>query len=390
MSGLYVHVPFCERKCVYCDFYSVETEATEAGALDKIVFTDRADAQEAFVAACVREIEIRARELETNVCFDSVFFGGGTPSLLSPEQLERIAGALRRGFTVADDAEFTVECNPGTVDEEKLHAYRSIGVNRLSFGVQSFHDDDLRFLSRIHTAEQAVRSIEAAHAAEFANVNLDLMFSLPNQSPERWMSNLDKAFALGTTHLSCYSLTVEKGTPLYAMVQRGEAVTPSEDSDAALFELTMKTTAARGFRHYEVSNYALPGFECRHNLTYWRHEDYLGFGPSAHSTWQRKRWWNIANVESYARDVTAGTFPVQGMEDLDPSTLRSEHIYLRLRSEGIDVAEFQRRFRADFLHDNGPFIHDCLRRELLVREGDVIRLTRKGFLVCDEICARMG
>jgi oxygen-independent coproporphyrinogen III oxidase len=388
MPGLYVHVPFCERRCVYCDFYSVETTAAAtpdhpgSGSAQGSAFAG-------FVDSCVAEIESRGAELSTDAKFPSIFFGGGTPSLLAPAELERIVGALRGQFIIAEDAEFTMECNPGTVDLEKLRAYRALGVNRLSFGVQSFHDDDLQFLSRIHTAEAAEASIKAAHAAGFENVNLDLMFSLPQQTPERWLHNLERALELGTTHLSCYSLTVEKGTPLYSMVQRGEAATASEDSDAGLFELTMEMLEARGFAHYEVSNYALPGFECRHNLVYWRHDDYLGFGPSAHSTWRSKRWWNTANIMAYQRHLAEGTSPVQGSEELTLESLRSEYIYLRLRSEGIDQADFRLRFGADFVADNDRLIVECLAHGILEKQGSVLRLTKKGFLVCDELCAKL-
>ena len=293
MPGLYVHIPFCETKCIYCDFYSVETR----------------DQHAAFLSALHREIDMRAAVLPDDVVFHSIFFGGGTPSLLTAGELSDLLDALRSRFRFNTDAEITVECNPGTVDEEKLRGYRSAGVNRLSFGVQSFHADDLQFLSRIHSAEEAEAAIRAAHAAGIANVNLDLMFSLPGQTPKHWMYNLERARALGTTHLSCYSLTVEQGTPLARMVQRGMVSMPPEESDAALFEQTMETLDGWDFRQYEVSNYAKPGFTCRHNLTYWRHEDYLGFGPSAHSTWLGRRWWNLSNLGRWLDAVDDGRLP---------------------------------------------------------------------------------
>ena len=395
MPGIYVHIPFCERKCIYCDFYSVEFPAEESGTPSQrhanAATTRRHDVQNVFVHSCVEEIRLRGAALRTDeVTFDSIFFGGGTPSLLTPLQLESIIGALHSQYAFTADVEFTMECNPGTVDSEKLRGYRSLGVNRLSFGVQSFHHDDLQFLSRIHTAEQAVASIKAAHSAGFENVNLDLMFSLPHQTPARWLYNLDRAFELHTTHISCYSLTVEKGTPLFSMVQRGDVVTAAEDSDAALFDLTMATLEEHGFRQYEVSNYALPGYECRHNLIYWRHDDYLGFGPSAHSTWRRKRWWNSSNVTTYQRALAEEQLPEQGSEELNRGTLRNEYIYLRLRSEGIDLSDFHARFGADFYRDNLRLIDDCLSHGLLHRENDVLRLTKKGFLVCDELCAKLS
>ncbi|MBE0645650.1 MAG: radical SAM family heme chaperone HemW, partial [Bacteroidetes bacterium] len=362
MAGLYIHIPFCEKKCVYCDFYSIESSRD----------------YDAFLTALHTEIDLRARLLPVGRSFHSIFFGGGTPSLLSGEQLGGILEVLHARFRFDPLAEITVECNPGTVDVEKLRAYRVAGVNRLSFGVQSFHADDLAFLSRIHSAEEAEAAIRMAHDAGIKNVNLDLMFSLPGQTPERWMHNLERARALGTTHLSCYSLTVEQGTPLARMVTSGMVGMPPEESDAALFETTMETLAGWGFRQYEVSNYALPGYESRHNLTYWRHEDYLGFGPSAHSTMNGRRWWNVSSLHSYLERVGAGQLPESGGEFLSVDTLRSEHIFLRLRSEGISLPDFTRLHGSDLYADNRAFIDRCIADGMLVIADERLMLTRKG------------
>jgi oxygen-independent coproporphyrinogen III oxidase len=393
MPALYVHVPFCEHKCIYCDFYSIETFDLHAAYLD----------------AVTREIAMRSRELaaavnadasisESSVSessnstapFTSVFLGGGTPSLLTSDELARVLGALRGNFAIAEDAEITVECNPGTVDRAKLDGFRREGVNRLSFGVQSFHADDLAFLTRIHSAEDAERAVREARAAGFENVNVDLMFSLPGQTPARWRENLVRALDLGTTHLSCYSLTVERGTKLAAMFDKGLVTLPGEESDADLFELTMEMLAAAGMRHYEVSNYAMPGYECRHNLTYWRHEEYLGFGPSAHGTWRGHRSWNVSSLGAYVEQVASDVLPVAGGEDLTQEMLREEYIYLRLRSEGIVRGEFRSRFGGDVVEENAALVARCLREGLLVLDGDVLRLTPAGFTVCDEICTELN
>ncbi|MCB2205263.1 radical SAM family heme chaperone HemW [bacterium] len=373
MPGLYIHIPFCDKKCIYCDFYSIES------------FRQYDD----FLSALHREIAMRADVLPEDIVFHSIFFGGGTPSLLSDMQLGGILDALRSRFRFESDAEVTVECNPGTVDVDKLRGYRSAGVNRLSFGVQSFHADDLQFLSRIHDAGEAEAAIHAAHEAGMENVNLDLMFSLPGQTPERWLYNLERARTLGTTHLSCYSLTVEQGTPLARMVRLGTVAMPPEESDAALFDLTMDTLAEWDFQQYEVSNYARPGYTCRHNLTYWRHEDYLGFGPSAHSTWLGRRWWNLSSVQSYVESLTRGALPEAGGETLDADTLRHEYIYLRLRSEGIHLPSYTRLFGGNLLEERSAYIGTCLKSGLLQRSGDRLHLSRKGILVCDEICAEL-
>jgi oxygen-independent coproporphyrinogen-3 oxidase len=371
MPGLYVHIPFCEKKCIYCDFYSIES------------FRRYDD----FLSALHREIAMRAAVLPDDIVFHSIFFGGGTPSLLTDVQLGGVLEALRTRFRFERDVEITVECNPGTVDTPQLRGYRSAGVNRLSFGVQSFHADDLLFLSRIHSAEEAEQAIGIAQDSGIPNINLDLMFSLPGQTPERWMYNLERARDLGTTHLSCYSLTVEQGTPLARMTTRGMVAMPPEESDAELFTLTMETLEGWGFRQYEVSNYAREGYACRHNLTYWRHEDYLGFGPSAHSTWQGRRWWNLSSLDRWLGAISTGRLPEAGGELLDRDTLRSEYIYLRLRSEGIDLGDFSRRFDADLMRDNRPFIDRCLAGGTLRMEDNRLLLTREGMLLCDAICA---
>ncbi|MFZ1728655.1 MAG: radical SAM family heme chaperone HemW [Bacteroidota bacterium] len=373
MAGLYIHIPFCEKKCIYCDFYSIESERN---------YDD-------FLTALHDEITLRAKLLPDGRNFHSIFFGGGTPSLLSAEQIGAILENLRSCFRFDPNAEITMECNPGTVDLAKLRSYRSAGINRLSFGVQSFHADDLQFLSRIHSAEEAEDAIRLSHAAGIKNVNLDLMFSLPGQTPERWMDNLERARALGTTHLSCYSLTIENGTPLARMVERGMVGVQPEESDAELFELTMSTLADWGFRQYEVSNYALKGYESRHNLTYWRHEDYLGFGPSAHSTINGRRWWNVSSLQGYLKSMSAGRLPESGGEFLTPETLRSEFIFLRLRSEGIPLSDFTLRFGSDLHADNRAFIDHCIADGLLRMQDDRLSLTSKGLLVCDEICAEL-
>lgn len=373
MPGLYLHIPFCERKCVYCDFYSVESM----------------EHYDAFVDRLCEEIVLRTRDVSSAVRFGSVFFGGGTPSLLDDRMIGAILDTLRRTVTLADDAEITMECNPGTVTAASLRGYRDAGVNRLSFGVQSFHDDDLRFLSRIHSADEARRALRLAHRAGFENVNLDLMFSLPGQSPERWLYNLEQARALDSTHLSCYSLTVEAGTPLARMVRHGLVTMPPAESDAALFEMTMETLHAWGFAQYEVSNYCLPGFTCRHNLTYWRHEDYLGFGPSAHGTWEGRRWWNVSSIRSWLDALRRGALPEAGGELLTPAVQRNEYVYLRLRSEGIDLREYSRLFGHDLREQRRSFLDRCVDAGYIRIADESIRLTRAGMLLCDALCAEL-
>lgn len=333
MAGLYLHIPFCERKCIYCNFYSIESM----------------DARDRFLAALVREIDMRADRLEAEgeapAEYETVFFGGGTPSLLSPDELAAILERLRARFTIRADAEMTMECNPGALTREWLAGYRDLGVNRLSFGVQSFNDDELAFLSRIHTAAEAVESIGIARSV-FDNVSLDLIFALPGQTLERWRSNLSRGLDLGTEHISAYSLVFEEGTRLNVMRLSGE-VTPAVDSlEADMYEETMAFLGGHGFAQYEVSNYARPGRECRHNVGYWERRSYISFGPSAHSYHRRsdgeRRWANVSSLQAYLGDIDAGMLPVASSELLSSQLVLEESIFLGLRSGGVILDEFRR------------------------------------------------
>ncbi len=372
MASLYLHIPFCEKKCLYCDFYSIEN------------FLPMED----FLKALHHEIDFYAG-YGTKATFETIFFGGGTPSLLSPVQLEAILSQLHRTFRIEHDAEVTVETNPGTVDKEKLAAFRSLGVNRLSIGIQSFHDDELKFLSRIHDANQAIQCVKFARAADFDNVSIDLIYALPDQSKEQWEDNLRKAVSLQPDHISAYGLIVEDNTPLAHMV-RSRLVTPKPvEQEAEFFECTMQFLEARGFEHYEVSNYAKPGFRSRHNYNYWRHENYLGFGPSAHSFWQdgekAKRWNNIANLSHYNALLTEAKLPLRSEESLTADQLVTERVLLGLRSDGLNLT----KLKADF---NSPALRYSMIPSLMetgeaTLDNGMLRLTRQGYLLCDEIAA---
>lgn len=346
-----------------------------------------------FLDALGDEIDMHAGEYSQEA-FETIFFGGGTPSLLTPGQLERILSRLTSTFMIAPDAEVTVEANPGTVDFEKLQGYRTLGVNRLSIGVQSFHDDDLRFLTRIHTAETAKQCIRDARKAGFDNISVDLIFSLPHQSVERWRSNVEQALCLSPEHISAYSLIVEPNTPLARMVASRQVTPLPEDDDAALFEWTMRRLASAGFEHYEVSNYARPGYRSRHNCSYWNHTNYLGFGPSAHSFWQQpsergekaRRWWNIANLNTYIELIANGSFPHAGAEELGTEELIEEEIMLGLRSDGIDLGRLSKHYSVDLVDDAARIVDEIVREGYAVIERDKLRMTDRGYLVCDSIC----
>lgn len=372
MASIYLHIPFCEKKCLYCDFYSIENLSRT----------------EDFLAALHYEIDLYAGYAEKE-SVETVFFGGGTPSLLSPGQLGDILSHLRRVFPIEKDAEITVETNPGTVTAEKLAAFRSLGVNRLSIGVQSFHDDELKFLSRIHDAAEAMRCMEYARRAGFDNVGIDLIYALPGQTLQRWQATLQRAVELQPDHISAYGLIVEDGTPLARMVHAGLVSPMPADEEAEFYEFTMAFLEAHRFEHYEVSNYARPRFRSRHNYNYWRHANYLGFGPSAHSFWKEghrvaRRWWNISNLSHYCSSLKCGMLPILQEETLDTVQLLEEEIFLGLRSDGIRLE----RLRHDATQASS-LVASLIDEGAAMIENGILRLTRKGYLLCDEIAARL-
>ncbi len=378
MPSLYLHIPFCEKKCLYCDFYSIEN------------FSPMDD----FLKSLHKEIDLYA-SYGSGVTFETIFLGGGTPSLLTPSQLESILTHLHSVFVIEPDAEITVETNPGTVTDEKLRTYKSLGVNRLSIGVQSFHNDELQFLSRIHDSNQAIRCVELARAAGFENLSVDLIFSLPGQSLARWQSNLNQAVALNTEHISAYSLIVEDNTPLARLVASKQVSPNPLETEAGMYEFTMGFLADRGFEHYEVSNYAKPGFRSRHNYNYWNHENYLSFGPSAHSFWKPagassgRRWWNIASISHYCERLLEGTLPLVSEEIVQTKELMNERVFLGLRSDGLDLEQFEREFGVALTHNHGPTIQQLVNEDYATLEDHRIQLTPKGFLLCDEISGRL-
>jgi oxygen-independent coproporphyrinogen-3 oxidase len=371
----YLHIPFCEKKCIYCDFYSIEDLAP----------------QSEFISLLEREIELKlrsyseykGRELST------IFFGGGTPSLLSPDELGRIIGALEDQFTFASDIEFTLECNPGTITPEKLEGYKALGANRLSFGVQSFHADELEFLSRIHDAAQAREAIKLARSAGFDNVNLDLIFALPNQTKEKLRYSLDEALGLETDHISAYNLIVEEGTPLNRMVRLGQVGEMESDKAAELFSFVQETLGGAGFEQYEISNYARSKEKrCKHNLVYWDgFADYISFGPSAHEFLHGTRSWNVSSLDRYGEFITKNELPRINSETPNKDERRTEVLYCQLRSTGIDVERFQREFNENILLH--PETDHLLMEGMVTSDDRFLQLTEKGYRYCDAIVVRL-
>jgi oxygen-independent coproporphyrinogen III oxidase len=337
--SLYVHIPFCTAKCTYCDFNSY------AGQDSLMTPYAEAVAHEARLWSP----HLAGRQAET------VFFGGGTPSLLPLPEMQVIIDAMRACFDIATEAEVSLEANPGTVDAAHLVGLRRLGFNRISFGVQSFHDEELRTLERIHDADEVEQAYAWARQAGFENINLDLIYGLQGQTPEGWQVNLERALAMEPEHLSLYALTLEDGTPLTRDVNRGRSLGPDLDLQADMFEWSIDRMKRSGYHHYEVSNWAKPDRECRHNLVYWRNGDWLGLGAGAHSHLLEQRFADAASPSRYIALINEAEStevdPLEGMrqvgmrEEADPAREMSETAFLALRlREGLDIAAFESRF----------------------------------------------
>jgi oxygen-independent coproporphyrinogen-3 oxidase len=360
--GLYVHVPFCETKCPYCDFYSVTSLSSIQDWLEAIK----------------REMLLYKERFPR---FDSLYLGGGTPSLLPDRELADLVRHLHSNFSICDDTEFTVEVNPDDITSDKVAVLQDLGVNRISLGVQSFDDQDLRFLKRRHSADQAVKALHEFKGAGFVRVGLDLMFGLPGQTESGWVKTLERAVSFNPEHISCYQLTIHESTLFGELQAKGEIKLPGEEKESAFFMLTSAFLKEKGYLHYEVSNFAR-GEEnlCRHNLKYWRRAPYLGLGPSAHSYLDGARWWNIRDIEGYCRALAGGKPPVAGTETLTPEQVYLETILLGFRTrDGVDREIFRGR----------PGTEEVLGH---LRQAGIIQViggrvvpTVKGFLVADSL-----
>ncbi|RLD13467.1 coproporphyrinogen III oxidase [candidate division KSB1 bacterium] len=369
--GIYLHIPFCERKCGYCDFYSVT-------ALYK---------KEPFVQSLLKEIEIVGQQISAEATFDTIYLGGGTPSLLTPHELELILQALDKQFKISSDCEITLEANPGTVIEAYLRDYRKLGVNRLSIGVQSFNSWELQLLERIHSADDALRTFRLARDAGFGNISIDLIYALPGQTGSHYLTSLQKAVELQPEHISAYNLIFEEGTSFFVRRQQGVLQQKDEDEEFTFFMMTNEFLSGHGYPAYEVSNYARsPRFYSRHNYKYWQHVPYLGFGPSAHSFWQGERRANARSLSRYLSDLQNGQLPVDFRETIDAGTEEFEYIFLRLRTyEGLNAEYFKQHFGRSFFESYRSIINSLLSMDYAQWEAPYFRLTKKGMAVCDEI-----
>jgi oxygen-independent coproporphyrinogen-3 oxidase len=371
--SVYVHIPFCRARCAYCDFN------TFAG-LESLLHD--------YVAAVCQEIAIAGSRWGGSA-INTVYFGGGTPSLLPPEMIGEILHSLSSAFHILPESEITLEANPGTVDAPMLRALRSLGVDRLSLGVQSSHDDELRLLGRIHTWREASEAVEAARSAGFENLNLDFIFGLPGQTLRRWQDTLKAALELAPEHLSLYALSLEEGTPLWEQIERGSLPAPDDDLAAEMYEHAEERLAAAGYCHYEISNWAKEGYLCRHNLTYWRNEPWLGLGAGAHSWLDGQRWANLPHPEAYIATLGRGETPVAWREKIDPATEIGETMMLWLRlTEGAAAVRFRERFGVEMEAVFGQELAELREAGLLEWDGNTARLTPRGRLLGNQVFLR--
>ncbi|MEW6750779.1 MAG: radical SAM family heme chaperone HemW [Candidatus Latescibacterota bacterium] len=368
--GLYVHVPFCGHICPYCAF------ASEAG---------RDGLRERYVAAVCREITQAARGCRPGP-LDTVFLGGGTPSRLTPEQVGRVLEAARAALGLRPAAEVTLEANPDTGEVARFRAFRGVGCNRLSLGVQSFSDLVLRRLGRRHGAAGALRACAVARQAGFDNLNLDLIYAVPGVAAQHWQETVEQALSLGPEHLSAYSLTIEPETPFARRAARGRLRPPSEEEEAGLYEWTAQRLTQAGYEHYEVSNFARPGRRSRHNWGYWTGAEYLGVGPSAHSYLAGRRSWNVADLDEYLARLEAGEAPEAGREEIDPLTALREGVWMGLRTaEGVALGPRQRAR----LVSSARFA-DLQAAGYLQGTAAGVRLTPSGFLLADALAVEVS
>jgi putative oxygen-independent coproporphyrinogen III oxidase len=360
--GLYVHIPFCKTKCPYCDFFSATT-------------TDQIPV---FLSALNAEARLYRHQFPA---FDSLFLGGGTPSLLDAAQLGALVASLRRYFSFAPDSEITIEANPDDITREKLRLFRDLGLNRLSLGVQSFDEAELRFLGRRHTARQTAAAIDLIRAAGFTNLGLDLMYGLPGQTLDAWTGTLERALSFAPEHLSCYQLTLAPETPMGRLAAAGQLNPPDEETQRQFFLLTANFLTAQGYLHYEVANFAREEkYVCRHNLKYWTRTPYLGLGPAAHSFQAGRRWWNFSSVEKYCGALNAGAAPVAEAETLTPAQIRLETLYLGLRTrEGVSLATIREQPGADAI------LATLTQAGLLRVDRDRVIATASGLVVADRL-----
>ena len=369
--GLYIHIPYCIHKCGYCDFNSHPIKHDE---------------MDHYIDALVAEMKHYAKTYSNTNIIKTIFLGGGTPTTLTVCQLERILKECLKELIVAPDAEITIEANPATIDIEQMKSIRQAGYNRISIGVQSFDKTELKLLDRAHGPEEVHSTIDCARKAGFDNLSLDLMFAIPNQSLSSWESNLDKALEKNPEHLSTYNLTIEQGTAFSKLQTHGKLIMPENEHQLELYKKTIERLTKRGFHHYEISNFARQGNECKHNIAYWENTNTLGLGAGASSYINGTRFKNINLPAHYIRQVKDKKTAIEHTETLEPRQAMGEAIMLGLRLlKGISIHQFERRFQVSFIDLFKNIINALKEKELILIKDDCLRLSPKGLFLADSV-----
>ena len=368
MAAIYLHIPFCKQACYYCDFH----------------FSTNTAIRNELIRAMGEEISLQQKYLEGET-INSIYFGGGTPSMLTADEVALLVERIRDHQPVSMEAEVTLEANPDDLTPEKLVALRDTGINRLSIGIQSFSDEILRYFNRSHTSKAATRSVIDAKAAGFSNISIDLIYAIPGLTLEQWKSDIEKAIALGPQHVSAYSLTIEEKTAFGNWLSKGRLIPVDEPTAAEQVELVVSLLARSGYVQYEISNFARPGFESRHNRSYWRGDKYLGVGPSAHSYNGISRQHNVANNHLYVRAIKQGNIPAEE-EVLKREDQINEYILTTLRtSAGCDLNVLRTVYGYDVLKLHGGYLKELLKQHLVRLDEDRLHLTETGRLLADKI-----
>ncbi len=372
-AGIYIHMPFCEKICPYCDFYSITT---------------REDDIKLFVDSVISEI--RQKSAFAKYEYDTIYFGGGTPSILKPDQIKKIIENLDAVFRFAGDVEVTVECNPSSLTKEKAAGYLESGVNRLSLGIQGFSNKNLKTLGRLHDSESAVESYRLSRNAGFINISLDLIYGLPGQTVEDWSADLKRAMELGPEHISTYNLIIEKNTEFGRLYGAGELELPPEEDQRNMYDLLCDILSRAGYRRYEISNFCRKGFESRHNLKYWTGKPYLGLGPSAVSFDGKQRIKNEANLSEYTENLKKGLEPPGDTEEIDREKAMEERIMMGLRlASGLSLVGLKNDFDYDLLKEKGATIQNLISQGLIDSDGETIRLTSKSLFISDAVMLQL-
>lgn len=372
--GLYIHIPFCIKKCLYCDFCSFESTEIE---------------QEKYVKALIEEMKLVSKE-HGRLLISTIFIGGGTPTAINSELIKHIMNNAKEVFKVMDSAEITIESNPGTITIEKLKDYKECGVNRISIGLQAIQNDLLKTLGRIHTYETFLDSYQLIRQAGFKNVNIDLMYGLPNQTEEEWQETIMEIVALSPEHISAYSLKVEEGTAFEKLEEKGIIKIPSEEVDRRNHHEAISFFSRNGYEQYEISNFAKPGYECKHNLIYWENKNYIGLGLGAHGYIKNSRYGNLTDMDQYCLSVANNKLPIESIEEITKHDEMFESIMLGLRlNKGLSLEGFKKRFGYELESLIGTLLEDLITEKLLYLDSGNLKFTSYGMDISNNVLVRI-